>query len=151
MLETPPETIWRLLLQVNALLTHQKQSTAQYANAFSHNKPHLNAAIRTALEMGLIDVLNKSEKGKLPVSSRPSLAVTSCSSVNSSSPVTLDVSDSLFLVRILRPLAAKHIVIETGFEAYVAGPVSKAFAIPALVGGFKYLSVVFPCIFQYGG
>ena len=43
-----------------------------------------------------------------------------------------DFSDSPFPVRILRPLAAKHIVIETGFEAYLAGPVSKAFAIPAL-------------------
>ena len=29
MLETPPETIWRLLLQVSALLTHQKQNMAQ--------------------------------------------------------------------------------------------------------------------------
>ena len=63
MLETPPETIWRLLSQVSALLTHQKQSTAQYANAFPHNKPHLNAAIRIALEMGLFDILGKSERG----------------------------------------------------------------------------------------
>ena len=64
MLETPPETIWRLLLQVDALLTHQRQSTAQYANTFSHVKLHLNAAIRTALEMGLFDIPNKSERGK---------------------------------------------------------------------------------------
>ena len=64
MLETPPETIWRFLLQVTALLTHQKQVPAQYANASAHNKPHLNAAIRTAIEMGLFDILNKSESAR---------------------------------------------------------------------------------------
>ena len=64
MLETPPETIWRLLLQVSALLTHQKQNIAQQANAYAHNKPHLNAAIRTAIEMGLFEILNKSGSGK---------------------------------------------------------------------------------------
>lgn len=35
-------------------------------------------------------------------------------------------------------------VVETDYETYVAGPVSKAFAIPALLGGFKFLSVLGP-------
>ncbi|CAF9913570.1 MAG: hypothetical protein ALECFALPRED_008912 [Alectoria fallacina] len=54
-------------------------------------------------------------------------------------PVMLDLGDSFSLVRILRPLAATHVVIETGYEAYVAGPVSKAFTISALLGGFKFM------------
>ena len=44
--------------------THQKPDIAQYANAFAHRKPHLNAAIRTAIEMDLFDILNQSESGK---------------------------------------------------------------------------------------
>ena len=58
----------------------------------------------------------------------------------------LDLGDSFSLVRILRPLAATHVVIETGYEAYVAGPVSKAFTISALLGGFKFMSVMCPYI-----
>lgn len=54
----------------------------------------------------------------------------------------LDLGDSFSLVRVLRPLAATHMVIETGYETYVAGPVPKAFAIPALLGGFKFMSVM---------
>lgn len=99
MLETPPETIWKLLFQ-----------------------PHLNASIRTAIEMGLFDALNKSESAK---------TATELAGITG--------GDKLLIVRILRPLAAMHMVIETGYETYVAGPVSKAFAIPALLGGFKFM------------
>lgn len=61
----------------------------------------------------------------------------------------LDLGDLFSLVRILRPLAAMHMVIETGYETYVAGPVSKAFAIPALLGGFKFMSVMCPFFLLY--
>ena len=64
----------------------------------------------------------------LPVGSRASLTVISCSLVGVSIPVILDLSDSLFPVRILRPLTAKHTIIETDLKAYLAEPVSKAFA-----------------------
>ena len=46
-------------------------------------------------------------------------------------------SDSL--VRILRPLVALKIVAETALETYATTPISKAFAIPALMGGFKFM------------
>ena len=42
----------------------QTQDLAQHTDASADNKPHLNAAIRTAIEMGLFDVLNKSESVK---------------------------------------------------------------------------------------
>lgn len=61
----------------------------------------------------------------------------------------LDLGDSFSLVRILRPLTATHMVNETDYETYVAGPVSQAFAIPALVGGFKFMSVVCTCKLLY--
>ena len=60
------------------------------------------------------------------------------------------LGNSFSLVRILRPLSATHMVIETDYETYVAGPVSKAFAIPALLGGFKFLSVLGPYSLLYG-
>ena len=87
---------------MSAFLTQQKQDIAQYANAFAHNKPHLNAAIRTAIEMGLFDILNKSESEK----------------------------------------PAGELATITGGDKLL---------IPALVGGFKFLSVVCPWIFQYRG
>ncbi|KAF6231715.1 hypothetical protein HO173_010017 [Letharia columbiana] len=99
MLETASETLWKLLLQ-----------------------PNLSASIRTAIEMGLIDALNKSES---PMTATELASITG--------------GDKLLIVRILRPLAATHMVIETGYETYVAGAVSKALAIPALSGGFKFL------------
>ena len=52
----------------------------------------------------------------------------------------LDLSVSSDLVRVLRPLTAIHMVIETGYETYVAGPVCKAFANSALSAGFKFMS-----------
>lgn len=99
MVEAPPETIWRLLFV-----------------------PHVNASIRTAIEMGLFETLNKSETPKTATELAKSTG-----------------GDRLLVVRILRPLAAIHFVIETGFESYIAGPVSKAFATPGLLGGFKYM------------
>lgn len=49
----------------------------------------------------------------------------------------LNVGNTLFVVCILRPLAATHMVIGTDYETYVAGPVSKALAILTLLGGFN--------------
>ena len=43
------------------------------------------------------------------------------------------------LVRILRPLVALKIVAETDFETYCHTPISKAFSIPALMGGYKFM------------
>ena len=128
MLETLSETIWRLLLQVSTILTQQKQNIAQYANAFAHNKPHLKAAINPAIQMGVFDMLKKSESAKIAgelaiITDRDKLLIGerlySCHT---------DLSDSIFPVRILRPLNTKHILIETGLKANVAEPGSKAFA-----------------------
>ncbi|KAK4691124.1 hypothetical protein P7C71_g5810, partial [Lecanoromycetidae sp. Uapishka_2] len=99
MVEAPPETIWRLLFF-----------------------PHVNASIRTAIELGLFETLNNSEGPK-----------------TATELANITGGEKLLIVRILRPLAAMHFVIETGFETYVAGPVSKAFAIPGLLGGFKFM------------
>ena len=52
----------------------------------------------------------------------------------------LDLRASSCLARILRPLTATYMVIEIGYETYVAGPVCKAFAIPTLSGAFKFMS-----------
>ena len=62
-----------------------------------------------------------------------------------------DLSVSSCLVRVLRPLTATHMVIETGYETYVAGPVCKAFAIPTLSEGFKFMSDTLTSIPQYRG
>ena len=56
--ETPFRTIWKLLLQVIALFRRQKRNLAQ------DTEPHLNACIKTAIEMGFIHALNKSEGAK---------------------------------------------------------------------------------------
>ncbi|KAK3175010.1 hypothetical protein OEA41_002256 [Lepraria neglecta] len=95
MVEAHSETIWRLLFI-----------------------PHVNVSIRTAIEIGLFETLNKTR---------------------------ITGGDKLLTVSILRPLAAMHFVIETGFQTYVAGPVSKALAIPGL---FKFMhdDAVHSCI-----
>jgi len=99
MLEAPAETIWRLLFI-----------------------PHVNASIRTAIELGLFEALNKSEGPK-----------------NATQLAKITGGDKLLIVRILRPLTAIHFVIEAGFETYAAGSVSKAFDLPGLLGGFKFM------------
>ena len=81
--------------------------------------PHVNVSIMPAIEMGLFETLNKSD---WPQTGAELARITG--------------GDKLLIVRILRPLAAMHFVIETGFQTYVAGQVSKALAIPGL---FKFM------------
>ena len=95
---TPTEQIWQMLMQ-----------------------PHLSAAIRSSMEIGLFDMLNKSE--------RP---------VNADEMAKTTGADKLLIVRLLRPLGAIHIVIETGYETWIAGPVCKALDRPALKGGWMF-------------
>ena len=80
-------------------------------------QPHINAAIRSCMEIGLFDMLNKSE--------RP---------VNADEMAKTTGADKILIVRLLRPLGAIHIVIETGYETWVAGPVCKALDTPSLKG-----------------
>ena len=61
----------------------------------------------------------------------------------------VDLSVSSCLVRVLRPLTANRMVIETGYETYVAGPVCKAFAVSALSGRFNFMSDTLTSISQY--
>ena len=99
MIETPTETIWRLLFV-----------------------PHVNASIRTAIEMGIVRILNRADT---PHTATELAHITD--------------GDELLIVRILRPLAAMNFVIETTFQTYMAGPMCKALAQSGLRGAFKFM------------
>lgn len=97
--------------------------------------------------MGLLNALSKSESPKTAIELTSITGDDKLLISNSSiSPVMLAFDDSFSLVRILRPLAATYTVVETAYEIYAAVAVFKAFAIPALLGGFKFLSVMCPSI-----
>lgn len=64
MLEGPSETIWKLLLRANALFKYQQQDLAKDTYIFAYHELYLTASIRTAIEMGLLDALNKSQRPK---------------------------------------------------------------------------------------
>lgn len=61
MVETPSETIWKMLFQVDLLSEREEQDLKQ---DIDEHKPHLNASIRTALEMGLFHALSENENAK---------------------------------------------------------------------------------------
>ena len=42
-------------------------------------------------------------------------------------------------VRIARTLAAMNVLLQTDVETYTAGPIARAFAVPALLAGFKFM------------
>ena len=60
MLEGLSETIWKLLLRANALFRYQQQDLVKDTYIFAYHELHLTASIWTAIEMGLLDALNKS-------------------------------------------------------------------------------------------
>ena len=76
--------------------------------------------------MGLSDALNESQRPR---------GATGLASSTGGDKLLIGISilvssvgsrHSPFLIHILRPLAATHVVIETAYETYAAGPVSKA-------------------------
>lgn len=85
-------------------------------------QPHQNATLRVALELGLIEAL-----------------ITSDSPKSAGELAEIVRADQLLVVRILRPLIAMGIIIETGVESYKAGKVAQAFAFPPLIGGYKFM------------
>lgn len=94
-------------------------------------QPHQNASLRVALELGLVEALIASDGPK-----------------SASELANVVRADQLLIVRILRPLVAMGIFIETGVETYKAGKVAHAFASPPLVAGFKCMfdGAAFSCI-----
>ena len=118
LLETPPETVWKLLVQVHSLIKFRERHLAQDTYCDVDQKPHLNASIKIAIDTGLFDVLNEAKAPRQPQSWRVPLAVTSCSSVLNFGPVMLKLGLSSFLVRIVRPMAATQLIIETRYDTY---------------------------------
>ncbi|EPE28805.1 S-adenosyl-L-methionine-dependent methyltransferase [Glarea lozoyensis ATCC 20868] len=98
-LETPWETVWRMIME-----------------------PHQSAALRAALEMGLIDALASSTT---PLTSTQLSEKTNC--------------NEKLITRILRPLAVRHLVKEASFETYTSSPVTSFLSQPGVAGGFKFM------------
>ena len=96
---TPTEQIWQMLYQ-----------------------PHISASIRTNLDLGVFDMLNKSE---IPLTASQIAQSTG--------------TEKLLLVRLPRPLAKVQVVTETAPETYAAGPICKALDKHTLSGGWKFM------------
>ena len=95
----PSEQIWQMIMQ-----------------------PHLNGAMRSSAEMGLLDALTKAEK---PVTAEELAKSTG--------------GDRLLIARLLRPLCTVGIVVETDVETYLAGPVCKTLATPPMRDGWTFM------------
>ena len=71
--------------------------------------PVISTAIETSIDLGIIDILNKASA---PMSLSELAKITG--------------AEQLILMRLLRPMCAIHIVIETGLQMYMAGPMCQA-------------------------
>ena len=85
-------------------------------------QPHAAAAIRTCLDLGIFDILSKSA---MPVTATVLAKATR--------------AENLVVIRLLRPLCALHVVIETDLETYASGPVSKALSERHLYGSWNFM------------
>ncbi|KAL8945984.1 MAG: hypothetical protein Q9222_007557 [Ikaeria aurantiellina] len=77
--------------------------------------------LRSAVFLGMIDTINANEKPQTAASIGKAVGV-----------------DPAMAARVLRPLAALHIIIETGPATYTSTPVSKALGIPFFKAGLLW-------------
>lgn len=104
-------------------LSIQLESPAEFVTKLGFAEPARNAALRTALELGIFDILRNAQNHAVSV-----LDITNTTG-----------ADATLIARLLKHLSAFHIITESSADSYTATPLSNTLcSVPGLRDGYKY-------------
>ncbi|KAF2720474.1 S-adenosyl-L-methionine-dependent methyltransferase [Polychaeton citri CBS 116435] len=108
-------------------LTRLLETPADFVQQLGFAEPARNAAVRIAIDLHIFETLQASQQSK---PSAPSVTVSEIAETTKAS--------SALLSRLLKHLAATHIIAETGVDSYAATTLSNALAQTGHSEGVKY-------------